>query len=114
MADSSIYLFVGEDNFNYVYQKVTNISSHYYEFGIALGLPPAELDNIKEESKSPRALSGVLQAWLKQNYNTEIHGPPTWRKLVEAVDHPAGGNNHALAKTIASEHPCIGNSFLLA
>ena len=96
---------IGEDNFNDVYQKVANISSRYYEFGIALGLPLTELNNIKEESKTPRALSSVLQAWLKLNYNAGIHGPPTWRKLVEAVDSPAGGNNHALAKAIASEHP---------
>ena len=91
-----------------------NISSRYYELGIALRLPPAELDSVKvDESKSARALSGVLQAWLKHNYNTKKYGPPTWRKLVEAVDSPAGGNNHALAKAIASEHP-IGNPFLFA
>ena len=83
-----------------------NISSRYYELGIALRLPPEELDSVKvDESKSTRALSGVLQSWLKQNYNTEKHGPPTWRKLVEAVDSPAGGNNHTLAKDIATKHP---------
>ena len=88
------------------------ISSRYFELGIALRLPPAELDSVRaDESKSARALSGVLQAWLKQNYNTEKHGPPTWQKLVEAVDSPAGGNNHALAKAIAAEHP-MGNSIL--
>ena len=98
------------DNFSDVYLRVkSSISSQYYDFGIALGIPPDVLSNIKEEPK--RALSNVLQEWLKQNYNTEKHGLPTWRKLVEAVDNPAGGNNHALAKAIASEHP-IGNLFL--
>ena len=95
------------DNFSDVYLRVkSSISSQYYDFGIALGIPPDVLSNIKEEPK--RALSNVLQEWLKQNYNTDKHGLPTWRKLVEAVDNPAGGNNHALAKAIASEHP-IGN-----
>ena len=89
------------------------ISSRYYELGIALRLPLAELDSVEvDESKCARALSGVLQTWLKQNYNTEKHGPPTWRKLVEAVGSSAGGNNRALAKAIAAEHP-IGNSFSL-
>ena len=32
-------------------------------------------------------------------------GKPTWRRLVEAVEDPAGGNNHALALNIAAEHP---------
>ena len=81
----------------------SSISSQYFDFGIALGIPPDYLGDIREEPR--RALSNVLQAWFKQNYNTEKHGLPTWRKLVEAMDNPAGGNNHALAKTIASEHP---------
>ena len=91
------------DNFSDVYLRVkSSISSQYYDFGIALGIPPGVLGNIKEEPK--RALSNVLQEWLKQNYNTDKHGLPTWQKLVEAVDNPAGGNNHVLAKAIASEH----------
>ena len=32
-------------------------------------------------------------------------GKPTWRRLVEAVEDPVGGNNHALALKIAAEHP---------
>jgi hypothetical protein len=38
------------------------------------------------------------------NYDIERHGPPSWRKLVEAVDNPAGGSDHALALKIAKEH----------
>ena len=32
-------------------------------------------------------------------------GKPTWRRLVEAVEDKVGGNNRALAQTIAREHP---------
>ena len=39
------------------------------------------------------------------------HGPPTWRRLVEAVDNPAGGSNHSLAERIAIDKP-IGKSFI--
>ena len=89
------------------------ISSRYYELGMALRLTSAVLNTVKtDESNSTRALSGVLEEWLKQNYNTKMHGEPTWRKLVEAVDSSAGGNDHALAKAIAAEHP-KGNSFSL-
>ena len=89
------------------------ISNRYYQLGMALRLTSAVLNTVKtDESNSTRALSGVLEEWLKQNYNTKMHGEPTWRKLVEAVDNPAGGNDHALAKAIAAEHR-IGNSFSL-
>ena len=47
----------------------------------------------------------MLLVWLKHSYNVDKHGPPTWRRLVEAVDKEAGGNNHALAEKIASNHP---------
>ena len=43
--------------------------------------------------------------WLRGNYDTEMHGPPTWKMLVEAVRAPTGGNNTALAKRIARDHP---------
>ena len=35
----------------------------------------------------------------------EKFGKPTWRRLVEAVKSNAGGNNPALAQTIAEDHP---------
>jgi hypothetical protein len=53
----------------------------------------------------PQAFIEVLNIFLKHRYNVQKYGPPTWRKLVEAVDNPAGGNNHALAKKIAENHP---------
>jgi len=37
----------------------------------------------------------------------ERFGEPTWRRLVEAVEDHVGGNNFALAKTIAREHPGV-------
>ena len=32
-------------------------------------------------------------------------GKPTWKRLVEAVEDDVGGNNCALARTIARDHP---------
>ena len=37
----------------------------------------------------------------------ERFGKPTWRRLVEAVEDHVGGNNRALAQTIAAEHPGV-------
>ena len=53
----------------------------------------------------PQCFTEVLLAWLRHRYKVDRHGLPTWRRLVEAVDSPSGGNNHALAKAIASQHP---------
>ena len=35
----------------------------------------------------------------------ERFGEPTWRRLVEAVEDSVGGNDCALAQTIARQHP---------
>ena len=32
-------------------------------------------------------------------------GKPTWKSLVKAVEDNVGGNNPALAQTIAKKHP---------
>ena len=96
-----------ESDWNNVVREVIKLNASYYSFGGALGLLPAELNEIKSTccQNLKQALNAVILAWLHQNYDTKKYGPPTWRRLVEAVDNPAGGDNHALAKTIASSHP---------
>lgn len=80
---------------------------NYFNLGIEFGLPIQELSKIKKgfPHELDQAFSEMLQVWLKHSYNVERYGPPTWRRLVEAVDSEGGGNNHALAKKIASNHP---------
>ena len=41
------------------------------------------------------------------SFQVERFGRPTWRRLVEAVEDHVGGNNRALAQTIAAEHPGV-------
>ena len=78
-----------------------------------LGLPSNELDAITRgcNGDPKRAIGQVVTAWLKQSYKVEKFGFPSWRTLVKAVDSPAGGYNHALAKKIASSH--LGKTFSL-
>ena len=99
-----IFFSTEEDDFREVFRCTVDLKTCYYELGIELGLPPQELTAIQNKTISNPLIS-VLLAWLSQHYNTEKYGLPTWRRLVEAVDSPAGGNNHELAKTIASKHP---------
>ena len=81
----------------------------YYSLGRSLRLQSADLKAIREaypsEFDAEQALEDMLLLWLHQKYNVERFGPPTWRMLVEAVDKKSGGNNHDLAKEIASNHP---------
>lgn len=98
-----------ESNLSDVVEKVVLIKSLYCPLGQALRLRADDLAAICEahphESEAKQALKDVLQLWLRQKYNVEKFGLPTWRMLVEAVDKKYGGNNHDLAKEIASNHP---------
>lgn len=94
-------------------KEIIHVKANYNAFGIILGLSYAQLKSIQ---KTPlcivdigAALTKVVLTWLQQEYNTARFGLPTWRKLVEAVDSEAGGDNHSLAKEIAARHPGIVN-----
>ena len=73
-----------------------------------LCLRPGDLDAIHRGNDIDRAFTKIILMWLQQNYDVHKHGPPTWRNLVKAVDDPAGGNNHALAMSIADKHSSTG------
>ena len=102
--------FTGERNFYHLYRELVSIKANYYQLGIGLGLPPGELLSIRKGAQDiEQAFSEVLLAWLK---NVGSIGPPTWRRLVEAVDSPAGGNHPALAVSIAKKHPAVAGKHI--
>ena len=92
-----------EDLFD-VLEEISTLESKYYQIGMGLRLKPKDVQSIDREDPS-RILSKVVEIWLQQQYNVQRHGPPTWQMLVKAVDSPAGGNDHTLAREIASKHP---------
>ncbi len=82
---------------------LTDVRSRYYEIGTQLHL--RALDTIKNRSQTDTiAMGAVVGEWLSGNYNTTRFGVPTWKKLVDVVAHPYGGNNNFLAWRIAREH----------
>ena len=86
--------------------ELLTIQSRYYYLGRSLNLEIADLRKIRDSNPSESdGLEDVLLLWLGQHYDVNQHGPPTWRKLVEAVNDVGGGNNCELAKKIASNHP---------
>ena len=96
-----------KDDLADVREEVFSIKSAYYNLGLSLRLEDSDLKRIRENCSSEEdALKDVLLLWLRKQYNTKRFGPPTWRMLVEAVDKESGGNDHELAKKIASKHAC--------
>ncbi len=86
-----------------VLNALTGVQSRYYEIGTQLHLK--SLDTIRNRSITDTiAMGGVVEDWLKWNYDTDIFGPPTWKMLVNVVANPSGGNDNFLAKKIAEEH----------
>ena len=105
---TSLYLYIAEDDFHAVYSELVTVKANYYQLGIGLGLPPGELMAIRKGPQDIElAFSDVLLSWLRQRYSVDRFGPPTWRKVVEAVDSQT---NPALAAAIAARHPA--NSML--
>ena len=103
---TSLYLYIAEDDFHTVYSELVTVKANYYQLGIGLGLPPGELMAIRKGPQDIElAFSDVLLAWLRQRYNVDRFGLPTWWKLVEAVNSQAGASNPALAADIAARHP---------
>ena len=105
---NTVSLFVsdhGDDLFD-VQSELNEVATNWRNIGIALRLKPDFLQSIETRySSDPRAcLSRMLIEWLKRNYNVKKFGEPTWQQLVEAVGHPAGGANMALAREIARRH----------
>ena len=87
-----------------------DIAHKWPQFGRALCIRQAQLDVIKVESGSDtrECLSKTLQEFLRKNYDLEIHGEPSWRLIVIAVAHKAGGADTELALRIAKDHPTQG------
>ena len=96
---------LGDDLFD-VQSELNEVAANWRSIGIALRLKPDFLRNIETRysSDARTCLTWMLMEWLMRNYNVERFGEPTWQQIVEAVGHPAGGANMALAREIARKH----------
>ena len=100
------YIIVGEDDLREVNDEVAFLKAKYYQLGVALGLPPSELDAIKSSyhQNIDQALTEVLLLWLRGKSTTSNNPPPTWQGLVKALDSRTC-DSYARAKAIATRHP---------
>ena len=70
-----------------VLEAVEALSAQWRVFCIKLRLRDADLDLIEQNytGDSKTCLSKCLSMWLKQNYDYQRHGRPSWRRLAEAA-----------------------------
>ena len=97
---------LGENDLFEIESEVIDLAPKWQNFGKALHVAPQRLATIKAEPGIlPQAcLSNTLSEFLKRNYDWERHGEPSWRLIVTAIAHKAGGDNPVLAMEIANDH----------
>ena len=93
--------------------ELVQVAAKWRSIGIALRLKSKILDGIQAENSDDvtACLTLMVTEWLSRNYNVKKFGEPTWQQLAEAVGHPAGGANMALAREIAKRHKTEGTIF---
>ncbi|CAI8022085.1 hypothetical protein GBAR_LOCUS12998 [Geodia barretti] len=88
-----------------VCSELVGVAHKWKKVGLALRLDPDLLDRIEAEKNDVEDnLSDTLKEWLKKSYDTESFGDPSWKLLVDAVAHPVGGKDRALAMEIAAKY----------
>ena len=104
---------VGQDDRFDILEEIMPLAGSWKAIGTGLRIDPGRLETIQENNsgKAKECLSEMLTCWLNRNYNVERFGEPTWRAVVKVVAHPAAGDNHALALSIAGKHS--GNIYRL-
>ena len=100
------YVLLGEDDFSQVIDAVSQLSDKWPELCHALGMPLSMLSSIRKDhaGDNTSCLHEGLSYWLLGKHSSEKNGPPTWKKLVDAVDSISGGAYHDLALKIAKDH----------
>ena len=98
-------MIVGIDDLIDVKSELFPVADRWKNIGLALRLAPGQLNVIEADIRNTEdCLTKTLELWLKQNYDTNQWGPPSWTLLASVVRDPVGGNDHALAKKITEKH----------
>ena len=95
-----------EDDHYTILQELEPVAHRWRQIGLALGLRDSTLEIIRARVQPDvyELLGSVIIEWLRANYTEAKYGPPTWRRIVEAVRATSGGRNHALADTLARKY----------
>lgn len=96
-----------DDDFMEVKDAVVDVIHRWQFVAGAMGLRPSQIRTIEatHPGNIEACMDDAISQWLRRTHNETKHGPPTWRKLVQAIAAKAGGSNAALAGRIAESHP---------
>lgn len=99
------FVVAGEQDLHAILSAVQEVAARWKYIGDMFKLPPGTLDTIGAENhyRPNECLRVVILKWLQKFGYSQ--SPPTWRRVVEVVESQAGGDNPALARKIASQHP---------
>ena len=93
------------DDLHDVTDELKNVLAQYEGISGRLNIRPDKLEEIRGRNLSAAAaMTEVIKEWLKRNHPNSSRKPPTWKILVDAVEHRLGGNDRAEAEEIASRH----------
>ena len=93
---------IDTNNIKHVLNAVEKLSAKWRLLSVELGIRESTLDLIEHDHSgdAKMCLYNVLGEWLKLNYDVEMHGRPSWRRLAEAVK----SLDRTLFEKIATEH----------
>ena len=101
----TLFLLADTNDFQFVWEKTSNLSKNWDSIGIMLGLSSNKLDEIEAEGKTTRAcLRKVFDCWLKRDYDYKSRGVPTLRMLCNCIKSKSVGADPALADEIEKEY----------
>lgn len=77
----------GEEHWNILIIECKPLAAEWTKVSSFLGLTFGLIDSIKQDhpNDSFGYWSEALKQWIKQNYNTEMFGRPSWQTLLKAV-----------------------------
>ena len=78
---------------------LSRVASHWFTIGVLLGVNVSKLREFS--GKDIHCLRSMIERRLNDYPDLRVH------HIVEATAHPAGGNNPALAHTIAKKYSII-------
>ena len=73
------------DDWNIVVIECKSLAAKWGQLSIYLGLSCDVIDNIKGSGDNYHCWNEALKHWIRQNYNTETFGRPSWRSLLKAM-----------------------------
>ena len=99
-----LQISTGEQDLHDVLSVAIEVAARWKYIGDMFQLSPGTLDTIEiaNHYRPDDCLREAILRWLRGSGSS--HSPPTWRRVVEVVGCPTGGNNPELARRIAAQH----------